>query len=76
MAIKCQTWVLKEDSRKLRQVSTTPQKAAVWRLPAQRLVKSANKKGIDRYMTPLKVVPMTPVSSRFPCKVQLLEKNS
>src|SRR5277367_2586100 len=42
-------------------VSTAPQRAAVWRLPAHRLVNSAKRKGMERYMTPLEVVPMTPL---------------
>ena len=73
VATRCQTWVLKEDNRKLRHARAAPQMAAVWRLRAQRLVKRAKRKGIDRYMTPLEVVPMIPVTSRFPFKVQLLE---
>lgn len=56
---KCHTLVLKDDRRKLTQVSTAPQKAAVWRLRAHRLVNNANKMGIERYMTPFWVVPMT-----------------
>ena len=54
-------------------VSAVPQRAAVRRLHAHRLVNSANRKGMDRYMTPLEVVPMIPVTSWFPCSVQLLE---
>ena len=55
------------------QVSATPHNAATCRIRAHRLVKSANRKGMDRYMTPLDVVPMTPVTSRLPFNVQLLE---
>ena len=73
VAIRCQTCVLNDESRKLRQVRSAPQRAAVCRLRAQRLVKSAKKKGIERYITPLKVVPMIPVEERLPCSTQLLE---
>ncbi len=73
VATKCQTWVLKDDTRKLRLVSAAPQRAAVWRLAAHLLEKSANRKGIERYITPLEVVPIIPVISRLPCRVQFAE---
>ena len=43
-------------------VSAAPQIAAVWRLRAHRLENRANRKGMERYMTPLEVVPMIPVT--------------
>jgi hypothetical protein len=73
VATKCQAEELNEDKKKLKQVRATPQRAAIRRILAQRLVNKANKKGIERYMTPLDVVPIIPVSSWFPLKVQLLE---
>ena len=54
--------MLNEESRKLREVRIVPHIAAVWRYRAHRLVKSANRNGIDKYITPFVVVPMTPVA--------------
>ncbi len=65
--------MLNEERKKLRQVSRAPQRAAVWRLRAQRRVKRAKRKGMERYMTPLKVVPMMPVEERLPLRVKVLE---
>ena len=73
VATRCQTFVLKDESRKLTHERITPQKAAVRRMRAHRLVKSANRNGIDRYMTPFEVVPMIPVRLRLPSRVQLSE---
>lgn len=73
---KCHTFVLKEDRTKLIHVSAAPQRAAAGRLRAHRLANGANRKGMERYMTPLVVVPMIPVISRDPCSVQLLYKYS
>ena len=73
VATRCQTFALKEESRKLTQVRITPQKAAVRRWRAHRRVNIANRNGMDRYMTPFEVVPMIPVRLRFPSSVQLSE---
>ena len=62
-----------EDSRNLILVRAAPQRAAGRLLRAPRLVKRANRNGMERYMTPLEVVPIIPVVSRLPCSDQLLE---
>lgn len=62
VATRCHTCVLKDERMKLRHVRTAPQMAAVRRHRAHLLVKRANKKGIERYITPLEVVPIIPVT--------------
>lgn len=52
-------------------VRTAPKRAAAARLQTHHLVNSANKISMERYMTPLEVVPMIPVIVRFHCSVQL-----
>lgn len=61
VAISCQTCVLSAESMKLVHASTAPQIAAGRRYLTHRRVNSAKKKGIERYMTPLDVVPMMAV---------------
>lgn len=66
VATRCQTSVLKEEIKKLVHARTTPQTAVVRRKCAHRRLNAANSRGIERYMTPLEVVPMIPIVSRLP----------
>ena len=66
VAIRCHTLVLKEDAKKPAQASSTPQKVVALRYVAQRRVNAAARKGIERYMTPLEVVPTIPTELRLP----------
>lgn len=72
VATSCHTCVLKEESRKPAQLRTMPPRAVVRRKRAHRRLSAAKRKGIDRYMTPLEVVPMTPTPSRLPFSDQWL----
>ena len=57
---------------KLAHANSVPAIEASWRFRAHRRVKRAKRKGMARYITPLVVVPITPVMSRLPERVQLL----
>lgn len=70
VATRCQTSVAKEETKKLRQARTTPQNAVVRRKRAQRRLNAAKRRGMERYMTPFEVVPMTPTVDELPWKVQ------
>ena len=63
---RCQTSVLKEEIKKLAHASTIPQKAVVRRKRAHRRLNAAKSMGIERYMTPFEVVPMTPTAFWLP----------